>query len=110
MIFVIISRRIQYFFPIAICYLLCNFQIYLQFRKKNDAEAAQNCVKNRTKNLANVADKENGTHIQKDEEQNLGLDSYQFLGNHMNTQSARRSLAFLTVDLERDGKQLGQPF
>ena len=67
-------------------------------------------MKNRTKNLANVADKENGTHIQKDEEQNLGLDSYQFLGNHMNTQSARRSSAFLTVDLERDGKQLGQPF
>jgi len=79
-------------------------------RKKNDAEATQNCVKNLTKNLANVADKENGTHIRKDEEQNLGLDSYQFLGNHMNTQSARRSSAFLTVDLERDGKQLGQPF
>ena len=67
-------------------------------------------MKNRTKNLANVADKENGTHIREDEEQNLGLDSYQFLGNQMNTQSACRSSAFFTVDLERDGKQLGQPF
>ncbi|MEL0046460.1 MAG: hypothetical protein VW995_16955 [Deltaproteobacteria bacterium] len=28
----------------------------------------------------------------------------------MNTQSACRSSAFLTVDLERDGKQLGQSF
>ena len=110
MIFVIISRRIKYFFPLTIYCFLSTFQIHLQFNKKNDADAAQNCVKNRTKNLANVADKENGTHIREDEEQNQGSNSCQFLGNQMNTQSARRSSASLTVDLERDGKQLGQPF
>ncbi|MGB0809159.1 MAG: hypothetical protein ACPGYJ_09330, partial [bacterium] len=72
------------------------FRFIFSSGKKNDAEAAQNCVKNRTKNLANAADKENGTHIREDEEQNLGLDYYQFLGNQMNTQSARRSSALLT--------------
>ena len=104
MIFVIISRRIQYFFLLAISAI---FRFIFNSGKKNDAEAAQNCVKNRTKNLANVADKENGTHIREDEEQNQGLDSCQFLGNHMNTQSAHRSSAFLTVDLEIEGKQFG---